>query len=181
MHVSRVGKRPIAIPDQTTVKYKNMVVTVKGIKGELRQEIQTGINIEVKDGFVYVHPLDSSIRIKSLHGLYRNLIANMVEGVTHGFEKKLMLQGIGYRAELADNFIVFSLGYSTQIIYAIPDEIDIEYDKKETVTVRGIDKQRVGQVAAEIRSLRPPEPYKGKGIRYADEIIRIKAGKSGVK
>ncbi len=181
MIVSRVGKKEIAIPAGAEITFSNSVVNVKGSKGQLQQPITGDIDITINKELVEITARNDAKETRALHGLYRQLLANMLQGVTTGFQKKLVLKGIGYRAEISGEIITFSLGYSTQISYRIPESITIEYDKKDTVTISGFDKQLVGQVAAEIRSLRPPEPYKGKGIRYADEVIRLKAGKAGVK
>lgn len=175
--MSRIGKRPIPIPQGVEVKIDGALVEVRGPKGTLSHEVPPEIEVGVSDGQIWVRRKDESRRAKALHGLNRTLIANMVEGVTKGFEKKLEIVGVGYRAALEGKALKLTLGYSHPVIYPTPEGIEISVDNPTSITVRGIDKQRVGQVAAEIRALRPPEPYKGKGIRYAGEEIRRKAGK----
>ena len=179
--MSRIGKVPVSIPAGVEVEHVDSVIRVVGPKGRLTQKISADIECVIRDGAVHISATSDSKKSKSAHGLYRMLVANMVTGVSQGFQKELLLQGVGYRAEIKDKLIVFSLGYSTQIEYHIPDGLEIAVDKRSLITIRGIDKQLVGQVAADIRSLRPPEPYKGKGIRYTDEFVRQKAGKAGVK
>lgn len=179
--MSRIGRLPVAIPAGVTVSAANNVVTVKGPKGTLTQEIKSGITVEVKGNEVVVTRANDEKLIKSYHGLYRQLINNMVEGVTKGFSKTLVINGVGYRAELKGKILILALGYSTIIEYMIPEGITIAADGPSKITVSGIDKAQVGQVCAEIRSLRGPEPYKGKGIKYETENIRRKVGKSGGK
>ncbi len=179
--MSRIGRLPVAIPAGVTVSAANNVVTVKGPKGTLTQEIKPGITVEVKGNEVVVTRANDEKLIKSYHGLYRQLINNMVEGVTKGFSKTLVINGVGYRAELKGKILILALGYSTIIEYMIPEGITIAADGPSKITVSGIDKAQVGQVCAEIRSLRGPEPYKGKGIKYETENIRRKVGKSGGK
>ncbi|HEX15609.1 MAG TPA: 50S ribosomal protein L6, partial [Deltaproteobacteria bacterium] len=159
------------------VKVEGAKVEVKGPKGTLSHEVPPEIQVEVSDGQIWVRRRDDSRRAKSLHGLNRTLIANMVEGVTKGFEKRLEIVGIGYRAALEGKALKLTLGFSHPVIYPIPEGVEIVVDNPTSIVVRGIDKQRVGQVAAEIRALKKPEPYKGKGIRYAGEEVRRKAGK----
>ncbi len=175
--MSRIGKRPIPIPEGVEVKVEGAKVEVKGPKGTLSHEVPPEIQVEVSDGQIWVRRRDDSRRAKSLHGLNRTLIANMVEGVTKGFEKRLEIVGIGYRAALEGKALKLTLGFSHPVIYPIPEGVEIVVDNPTSIVVRGIDKQRVGQVAAEIRALKKPEPYKGKGIRYAGEEVRRKAGK----
>jgi large subunit ribosomal protein L6 len=139
------------------------------------------VAIEVGDGSVTVHRQNDSKRARSMHGLYRNLVNNMVIGVSSGFTKVLLINGVGYRAEVQDKILVLNLGYSNPVEYPIPDDLTISCEGPTKITVEGIDKQRVGQTSAEIRSIRPPEPYKGKGVRYEDEYVRRKVGKAGVK
>ncbi|HHM23411.1 MAG TPA: 50S ribosomal protein L6 [Bacteroidetes bacterium] len=176
--MSRIGKAPIPIPDGVTVDIKKNVVTVKGPKGELQQKVHPDIKVKVEDGQVVLKRPTDNRHHRAMHGLYRSLIANMVTGVSAGFERKLEIVGVGYRAEKKGRSVVFSLGYSHPIVFLPPEGIEIAVEGPTNVTVSGIDKQLVGQVAAKIRSFRPPEPYKGKGIRYAGEHIRRKAGKS---
>lgn len=179
--MSRIGKLPVAIPQGVTVEVKGSVVSVKGPKGVLTQNYQPEVKIAVADETVVVERLNESKRAKSMHGLYRNLVNNMVTGVSAGFRKVLLINGVGYRAEVQDKILILNLGYSNPVEYPIPDDLAITCDGPTKVTVEGIDKQRVGQASAEIRSIRPPEPYKGKGIRYETEYIRRKVGKAGVK
>ncbi len=177
--MSRVGKRPIPITEGVQVKIEGQYVSVKGPKGELHQTIPLEINIERKDNILILAPKGNQKRSHSLHGLSRTLIANMIHGVTEGFRKELKIVGIGYRATLSGKVLNLLLGYSHPIKYNIPEQISIEVTKENRIIVQGIDKQKVGQVAAEIRDFRRPEPYKGKGIMYADEHIRTKVGKAG--
>jgi large subunit ribosomal protein L6 len=176
--MSRIGKAPIAVPQGVEIKHAGSAVEVKGPKGTLSHKIPTGISLHVEDNVAHVNRDGDGKRSRSLHGLVRTLIANMVTGVTQGFEKKLEIVGIGYRANLQGRNLQLSLGYSHPVLYAIPEGVEVMVDKQTNITVAGIDKQKVGQVAAEIRSFRKPEPYKGKGIRYVDEQVRRKAGKS---
>lgn len=184
--MSRIGKKPVMIPADVTITVGNdNVVTVKGKKGELKQAIDRDIKVEVKDKQVnFVRPTDQ-IRHRAMHGLYRALIANMVKGVTTGYEKKLELIGVGFKASNQGNVLDLSLGYSHNIIFEVPKELKVataqEKGQNPTVTLEGIDKQLIGQVAAKLRSLRKPEPYKGKGVRYVGEVVRKKAGKAAGK
>lgn len=184
--MSRIGKKLITIPSGVTINVSPAnEVTVKGPKGELKQQLDRDIKIEVKDGTLEVARPTDQIRHRALHGLYRALISNMVEGVTNGFKKDLELVGVGYRAAVTGQQIDMALGFSHNIILELPKEIKAsataEKGKNPTITLEGIDKQLVGQVAAKIRSLRKPEPYKGKGVRYMDEVVRRKAGKAAGK
>lgn len=176
--MSRVGKRPIELPKNVEVNLKDREVVVKGPKGTLSRHVRPEIQVEMKDGEIVLTRPNNSKLYKSLHGLYRTLINNMVQGVTDGFEKKLEIVGVGYRAEMKNDRLVLQLGYSHPIVFVPPEEIDIVVENPTNISVRGIDKELVGQVTAKIRSFRPPEPYKGKGIKYADEQIRRKAGKA---
>jgi large subunit ribosomal protein L6 len=176
--MSRIGKAPIPIPHGVEINRVGSTVEVKGPKGALSHTIPEGISIQVEDGVIQVKRKGDAKRERSLHGLSRTLIANMVTGVTAGFEKGLEIVGIGYRAALQGRNLQLSLGYSHPVIYPIPDGIEVDVEKQNKITVKGIDKQKVGQVAAEIRSFRKPEPYKGKGIRYVGEQVRRKAGKA---
>lgn len=179
--MSRIGVLPIAIPAGVTVDVKPELVSVKGPKGELSQSYSSEVTVEVDDQQVIVRRKDDSKVSKSKHGLYRNLIRNMVTGVSEGFTKSLLINGVGYRAEVQDKILVLNLGYSNPVDYPIPEDLSITVDGPTKVIVSGISKQKVGQVASEIRSIRPPEPYKGKGVRYEDEYVRRKVGKAGVK
>jgi large subunit ribosomal protein L6 len=175
--MSRIGRKPIAIPDGVTVEVRPGHVSVKGPKGELGQNVSAEMKIEQENGSVTVRrPTDRSEH-RALHGLTRSLIANMVEGVTEGFEKRLEIQGVGYRAQLKGKAVELALGFSHSISIPAPEGIEFEVPQPTEVIVRGIDKQLVGQVAADIRKRRPPEPYKGKGIRYAGEHVTRKVGK----
>jgi large subunit ribosomal protein L6 len=178
--MSRIGRKPIPIPSGVDVKVDAGVVQVKGPKGALQVDLMPGIEAEVADGAITLTRANEERQTRAYHGLNRALLANATTGVSDGWRKELEIVGIGYRAERRANDVLFNLGYSHPIEFAVPDGIDIEVDAKANkVAVTGIDKQRVGQVAANIRSLRAPEPYKGKGIRYAGERIRTKAGKQG--
>lgn len=177
--MSRIGKLPIEIPAGVTITVDNDFITVKGPKGELKQFTMPGINVKVDDGNKVIVTRETEEREhRSKHGLMRTLIANMITGVTKGFEKKLEVTGVGFRVNLAGNVLKMSLGFSHEVQYKIPDGIQIKVEQL-TITVSGIDKQLVGQVAAEIRSFKKPEPYKGKGIAYSGERILRKSGKSG--
>lgn len=184
--MSRIGKNPVTITDGVTVNVgEDNVVTVKGPKGELKQAVDRDIKVDVKDGKVeFLRPTDQ-IRHRAMHGLYRSLISNMVKGVTEGYTKKLELVGVGYKASNQGNLLDLALGYSHNIIFEIPKELKIttsqEKGQNPMILLESIDKQLLGQVAAKIRSLRKPEPYKGKGVKFAGEVLRRKAGKSAGK
>ncbi len=182
-NMSRIGKLPIAIPAGVNVKLNNNLVTVTGPKGTLTQEIRPEVKVDIQPNTVVVTRFNDEKVSKSYHGLYRQLIHNMVEGVSKGYSKTLLINGVGYRAELSKDgkVLILALGYSTIIEYMIPQGITITTDGPGKMTISGIDKAQVGQVSAEIRSLRGPEPYKGKGIKYETENIRRKVGKSGAK
>jgi large subunit ribosomal protein L6 len=175
--MSRIGRKPIEVPEAVTVDIGPGRVSVKGPKGELDQRLSPEMKVEQEDGTITVtRPTDRGEH-RALHGLTRSLIANMVEGVVDGFEKKLEIQGVGYRAQLKGRNLEMALGYSHPVTVEPPEGIDFEVPQPTEVVVRGIDKQLVGQVAADIRKRRPPEPYKGKGIRYRDEYVARKVGK----
>jgi len=175
--MSRIGRKPIPVPDTVTVEVSPGSVAVKGPKGELSQRLSSEMKVEQADGTVTVaRPTDRGEH-RALHGLTRSLIANMVEGVTDGFEKRLEIQGVGYRAQLKGKNLEMALGFSHPVSIEPPEGIEFEVPQPTEVIVRGIDKQLVGQVAADIRKRRPPEPYKGKGIRYEGEYVRRKVGK----
>jgi large subunit ribosomal protein L6 len=184
--MSRIGRKSIPVPEGVTITVGNdNVVTVKGKKGELKQPIDRDIKVEVKDGEVnFVRPTDQ-IRHRAMHGLYRALIANLVKGVTDGYVRKLELIGVGFKASNQGNVLDLTLGYSHNIIFEIPKELKVataqEKGQNPMITLEGIDKQLLGQVAAKLRSLRKPEPYKGKGVRYVGEVVRKKAGKAAGK
>jgi large subunit ribosomal protein L6 len=179
--MSRIGKLPVKVPKTVTVSVDGTTVTVKGPKGELRKTFHTDLAIKVENGDVVVSRPSDEKRHKALHGLTRTLIFNMVEGVTTGYSKTLEIAGVGYKAEPRPYGLQFALGFSHPIEYRAPAGIKLTAPNPTTVQVEGADKEIVGQVAAEIRSLRPPEPYKGKGIKYSGETIRRKAGKAGGK
>ena len=178
--MSRLGKQPVPLPEKVDVDLQERSVRVKGPKGSLEVPLMPGISAEVADGEVVLQRDGDEKQARAFHGLVRALLANAVTGVSTGWSKELEIVGIGYRGEVQGKDAVFNLGYSHPIRYPIPDGIDIAIDgKTNRVTVSGIDRQQVGQVAAEIREMRPPEPYKGKGVRYFGERIRTKAGKQG--
>ena len=180
--MSRIGRMPIAIPAGVTVTIaENNVVSVKGPKGELVRELPVEMEIKEEEGKVIVTRPNDLKRMKSLHGLTRTLISNMVTGVTAGYEKKLEINGVGYRAAKAGHKLTLNLGYSHPVEMIDPEGVETVMEGQNIIFVRGIDKEKVGQFAAEIRSKREPEPYKGKGIKYADEVIRRKVGKTGKK
>ena len=175
--MSRIGKQPIEIPDGVEVDVQASAVKVKGPKGELTQEIVRDMKVSLDDGMVKVERPTDRGEHRALHGLTRSLIANMVEGVTNGYEKRLEIQGVGYRAQLKGKNLELALGYSHPVALDAPDGIEFEVPQQTEVIVRGIDKQLVGETAARIRKARPPEPYKGKGVRYAGEQVTRKVGK----
>lgn len=179
--MSRIGRAPITVPAGVDVKVNGSHITVKGPKGQLEREIAPSISVELTDGVLHVNRATESKMDRSLHGLTRTLIHNMVVGVTDGFEKKLEINGVGYRAEKKGNQVVMKLGFSHDVTIDETDDIKIDVPDANTLIIKGIDKQKVGQFAAEVRSKRPPEPYKGKGIKYDYEVVRRKAGKSGKK
>jgi len=176
--MSRIGKKPIAMPQKVKISQDKSTIKVDGPKGTLSIEIPQDIEVSVDNGAIEVKTLSESRKAKSYHGLVRTLVANMVTGVSVGFQKNLELSGIGYRAEKSEDTLKLVLGYSSPLEYKIPQGIDVKVDKQINILVSGIDKQLVGRVAAEIRELKKPEPYKGKGIRYAGEKVRRKVGKS---
>ncbi len=184
--MSRIGKQPITLPAGVTATVgKDNVVTVKGPKGELKEAIDRDITVEVKEGQINLTRPTDQIRHRSLHGLYRALLANLVKGVTDGFERKLELIGVGFKATNQGNVLDLSLGYSHNIVFEVPKELKVataqEKGQNPVITLEGFDKQLIGQVAAKLRSLRKPEPYKGKGVRYVGEVVRKKAGKAAGK
>jgi large subunit ribosomal protein L6 len=179
--MSRIGKKPIAVPKGVTVNVKPEGVEVKGPKGTLTQPVPPGVRFEVKDAQLLASLERPDPLLSKFHGLARSLMANAVEGVTNGFKKELDIVGVGYRAEVKGKQIVFALGYSHPVVYDIPNGIDVVIDKQTHITVTGIDRQLVGQVAANIRGLRKPDPYKQKGVRYTGEVLKKKVGKTGAK
>jgi large subunit ribosomal protein L6 len=175
--VSRIGRKPIAVPDGVTIDLKPGTVSVKGPKGELSEAISPDMKVSQSNGTLTVERHTDRGEHRALHGLTRSLIANMVSGVTDGYEKRLEIQGVGYRARLQGKALELSVGYSHPVSVSAPDGIEFEVPVPTQVVVRGIDKQLVGEIAARIRRTRPPEPYKGKGVRYAGEQVRRKVGK----
>ena len=179
--MSRIGRKPIPVPGNVTVSIDGSTVKVKGPKGELTRTFRPEMAIELNDGVVSVKRPSDSKEHRAVHGLTRALLANMIEGVTNGYKKTLEIIGVGYRAEKKGNNLVLTVGYSHQVNYPQPKGISISTTSPTVVVIDGIDKAKVGQVAAELRAVRPPEPYKGKGIRYQGEQVRRKAGKAGAK
>jgi large subunit ribosomal protein L6 len=184
--MSRIGKQPVTLPAGVTVTVnENNIVTVKGPKGELKETVDRDIKVEVKDNQVIITRPTDQIRHRAMHGLYRSLINNSVKGVTEGYKKDLELVGVGFKASNAGNLLDLSLGYSHNIVFEIPKELKVatatEKGQNPKIMLEGIDKQLIGQVAAKLRSLRKPEPYKGKGVKYAGEQLRRKAGKAAGK
>lgn len=177
--MSRIGRMPIAIPAGVEVKMDGNTVTVKGPKGTLSRTVHQNMKVEISDAEIIVSRPDDNKENRSLHGLTRTLIANMVEGVTNGFYKELEVNGVGYRAQKQGNDLVLTIGYSHSVVMTAPEGISIDVPAPNKIIISGADKQKVGQLAAEIREKRPPEPYKGKGIKYATEHIRRKEGKAG--
>jgi large subunit ribosomal protein L6 len=178
--MSRIGKQPIPIPKDVKIELKEDLLTVKGPKGELKRIIHPKVNVNMENDQVFISVYDDTKESRAFHGLFRALIANMVTGVSKGFERMLEIVGVGYRAEISGRTATFHLGYSHPIIFELPEGIDAVIDKTK-ITLSGIDKELLGKTAAKIRSFRKPEPYKGKGIKYADEFIKRKAGKTGAK
>lgn len=176
--MSRVGQRPIQIPSGVKVEIREDKILVEGPRGKLDFELPPGISVDRSDGQLLVKRASSEKRLKSLHGLTRTLVDNMIQGVTNGFIRELEIQGVGYKAQVTQGKLELSVGFTHPVLYPIPMGITIETPKPTQVIVKGIDKALVGQVAAQIRSFAPPEPYKGKGIRYVGEVVRRKAGKA---
>jgi large subunit ribosomal protein L6 len=179
--MSRIGKKPIAVPKGVTVKVADGAVEVQGPKGKLRQAHPAGINFELADGQLLAKRSTDDPLLAKFHGLARSLVANAVTGVTDGFKRELDIVGVGYRAELKGKQVILALGYSHAVVFDIPNGIDIAIDKQTHLTVTGVDRQLVGQVAANLRRLRKPDPYKQKGVRYTGEVLKKKAGKTGAK
>ncbi|MBV9494623.1 MAG: 50S ribosomal protein L6 [Acidobacteria bacterium] len=180
--MSRIGKKEIPLPKGVEVRQDGNAVTVKGPKGTVSTPIVPGIGVKVEDNVIAFTRSDDEKKTRAFHGLMRALVANNVRGVSEGFKRELDIVGVGYRAEVKGKEVVFQLGYSHPVRFPVPEGIDIAVDAKTGhITITGIDKQKVGQTAAEIRSLREPDPYKGKGIKYSDEVIRRKAGKAAGK
>jgi large subunit ribosomal protein L6 len=181
MRLTRVGKIPVSIPSGVKVEEKGPELFVEGPKGKLSQKMPTGLKLRLEEGQVVFDRDEKVENVNAFHGLARVLVQNMVIGVTDGFEKKLEIIGVGYRAQVKGKVLVLNLGFSHPVEHPIPEGIDIKVEANTKLTITGADKQKVGQVAAEIRAYRPPEPYKGKGVKYADEIIVRKAGKASGK
>lgn len=177
--MSRVGKMPIPVPAGAKVELEDRTFVARGPKGTIEQKLVDGVTVELDEGEIRVTRSGDSGPERAFHGLTRSLLANAVVGVTEGFKKELQIVGVGYRAEVRPGEVQFALGYSHPVIYPIPEGIEIEIDRQNKITVSGANRQQVGQVAAELRALRPPDPYKGKGIRYVDEQLRLKVGKAG--
>ena len=178
--MSRIGKRPIALPPEVKVAQKEGIITVSGPRGQVQKTVHSDISVSLDDHMLTITVREENKGSRALHGLYRALIANMVTGVSKGFERALEIVGVGYRAELAGRVATFHLGYSHPVKYELPEGIEAKIDKTK-ITLKGIDKELVGRTAAKIRGFRKPEPYKGKGIKYTEEVIRRKAGKTGAK
>lgn len=179
--MSRIGKHPIPVPSKVTVTIDGQTVSVKGPKGELSRTLPWGVTVSQGEGTIVVERQDESRKARERHGLCRTLVANMVHGVSEGFQKRLEIQGVGYRAQMQGRNLNLSVGYSHPIVFEPPQNVEFAVEGNTNVVVSGIDKEIVGNLAAKIRGTRPPEPYKGKGIRYAGEQIRRKAGKAGKK
>lgn len=179
--MSRIGKKPITIPKGVTVKVVDHAVEVQGPKGKMRQAFPSGINFELSEGTLLAKRSTEDPGLAKFHGLARSLVANAVTGVTEGYKRELDIVGVGYRAEVKGKQVVFALGYSHPVVFDIPTGIDVAIDKQTHITVTGVDRQLVGQVAANIRSFRKPDPYKQKGVRYTGEVLKKKAGKTGAK
>jgi large subunit ribosomal protein L6 len=175
--MSRIGKQPIPIPQGVKIQIEGLTVRAEGPKGKLSQPVPTGLTTRVADGTIVIERAGDDRRVRALHGLARALVANMVTGVKDGFERRLDIVGIGYRAQMQGKNIQLALGYSHPIIFPLPDGVTAEIDKQIAITLRGADKAVLGQTAAKLRALRKPDPYKGKGIKYANEVIRRKVGK----
>ena len=179
--MSRVGKKPIQIPDKTKISYADRLITVQGEKGSLSDMVHPAVELNIKDGIITVSTLSDDVSSRALQGLTRSLVNNMIIGVNKGFERILEINGIGYRAELKGNSLVLNLGFSHPVTYALPAGINATVEKNTVIKLSGIDKEKLGLAAATIRRLKPPEPYKGKGIKYTTETIRRKAGKAATK
>lgn len=177
--MSRVGKQPVTVPDKTKISWESHKIKVQGPNGSLTRKIHPNVDLDIKDGIIQVVITDESRTNRALQGLTRSLINNMVIGVNKGFERVLEINGIGYRATVSGDTLNLNIGFSQPVDFKLPEGISATVDKKNNITLTGIDKEKVGRVAAAIRRLRPPEPYKGKGIKYAEERIQRKAGKAG--
>ncbi len=178
--MSRIGKKPVIVPDKAKITFDGSVFKVQGPKGTLERTVHSSVELKIEDNIINVIPADASRQTRALQGMTRALIANMVTGVTTGFERILEVNGIGYKAEVKDDVISFSLGYSHPVDFKLPPDITASVDKNQ-IKLSGYDKETLGQIAANIRKLRPPEPYKGKGVKFLEETIQRKAGKTGKK
>jgi large subunit ribosomal protein L6 len=179
--MSRIGKKPIVLPKGVTVKIADDAVEVQGPKGKLRQPFPAGIGFEMAEGHLVATRKTDDPELGKFHGLARSLVANAVTGVANGFKRELDIVGVGYRAEVKGKQVIFALGYSHPVVFDVPTGIDVAIDKQTHITVTGVDRQLVGQVAANMRRLRKPDPYKQKGVRYTGEVLKKKAGKTGAK
>ncbi len=180
--MSRIGQKPIDIPKGVDVKVKGCAITVNGSKGELKWSFPADLKVTVQNGSLIVERPSDTIKLKALHGLTRNIISNMVDGVSNGYQKVLEISGVGYKAQVQGRKMILAIGYSYPVEFQLPEGITAEVDSKQIrITLKGIDKQLIGQVAADIRALRPPDAYKKKGIRHAGEKVKLKAGKAGKK
>ncbi len=179
--MSRIGKRPIVVPNGVEIQFDGAILTVRGPKGELRRSIHPSVELQIDDSRISLSISDGSKESRSLFGLFRTLISNMVVGVTEGFQRTLEINGVGYRAELSGDQLILNLGYSNPIAYDVPQGIKAQLEQRNRIILSGIDKELLGSTAAKIRALRAPEPYKGKGVKYLEERIRRKAGKTGIK
>lgn len=179
--MSRIGKRPITLPNKVTVEINGQNIVVKGPKGSLERDIPPQIKVEQDNNTLNINRVDNSRPARERHGLVRTLIANMVEGVSSGFQKRLQIQGVGYRAQAQGSKLTLNVGYSHPVEIEMPTGVQVAVEKNTELTITGIDKEVVGNIAAKIRAVRPPEVYKGKGIRYLGEVVRRKAGKAGKK
>jgi len=179
--MSRIGKKPISIPDKVKISYKDRLLIVQGEKGKLSRTIHPFVDLNINDDVMTVVMGKDDRSSNAIQGLVRSLVFNMINGVSKGFERILQINGIGYRAEISGNSIIFNIGYSNPVTFPVPEGITANIDRNTIIKLEGIDKELLGQTAASIRQLRPPEPYKGKGIKYAEEYIQRKAGKTGTK
>ena len=179
--MSRIGRKVISVPSGVKVRIEDGVFTAEGPKGKVSQALAAGIGVEANDNQLQVTRKDDERQSRALHGLMRALVANAVQGVSQGFSRNLDIVGVGYRAEVKGRELHMALGYSHPVVYRLPQGIDVAVEKNTRMTISGADRQQVGQVAAEIRGLRPPDPYKGKGVRYSDEKLKLKVGKAGGK
>lgn len=177
--MSRVGNKPITIPDNTKISYKDRIITVQSEKGSLSREIHPLVDLTIEENVIRVRISEDDRKSRSFQGLVRSLVENMVTGVSTGFHRVLEINGVGYRAEVSGDKIVFHIGYSNPVSFDLPEGVSASVEKNTVITLSGIDKEKLGQTAAAIRRLRPPEPYKGKGIKYSEEYIKRKAGKAG--